>query len=401
MRREAASRFKEVEAARARFGDELVDRIVAAAFESDGAADRLIEAFRSLPGGSGWRMLDQILNLGPDAVLDAPPELEELLRPVLDPPAWVDFDLVDAGAVAWWRVGALPQLVALTAGSLAFGYQSASFARPLAMTGRLTQMAPRRLGETSRWALAATRPGALLPGGAGVAATVRLRLVHALVRAHIRRQGGWDTANWGEPISVADTLATGVIGFFLFPLGALEDMGIRYSRAELEAVFHEWRWICFLMGVPEDQLPASLAEARTLMEAGIALDAGPNEDSVELVRALLYHGLAYDRFLPGPLAAVARTATAHAVGALARRWMGEEMADRLEVPNSPLKHLAPTLRPLNRARDALRAAGLMGSDERIVALELALAERVLAAMGAAPAQIQPEHVEQAPALAAA
>jgi hypothetical protein len=118
------------------------------------------------------------------------------------------------------------------------------------------------------------------------------------------------------------------------------------------------------------------------------------------VHALLFHGLAYDRFLPGPLASVARTATGHAFGGLARRWMGNEMADRLDVPYTPLVHLPLLLRPLHRARDAARVTGLLGSDERIVELEFGLVERAMALVRAAPTAIQPETVEQEPALAA-
>ena len=393
-------RVANVDAAKRQHDPELVERVVASMFASDRQADRLINAFEALPGGAGWKLLDDALAADRAGLTDAPPELRALLTPILDPPAWVDFELADAGAVAWWRAGGLTQLAALVSGSLAFGYQSAGFARPLAATGRLTQMAPRRLAETARWVLVATRPGAMRPGGDGVAATVRLRLVHTLVRSHLRRTGEWNTADWGEPISIGDTIAVGIGGFFIVPLRALRDLGVRYTPAELDAIFHLWRWICFVLGVPERYLPASYAEAEALMEAAFALDGGPNEDSARLVRALLFHGFAYDRFLPRPLAAVARTAAGHAFGGLARRWMGNEMADRLDVPDTPLVHLPLLLRPLHRARDAARATGLLGSDERIVELELALVERAMALVRAAPAALRPEFVADEPALAA-
>jgi hypothetical protein len=390
-----------VEAAKREHDPELIERSVASLWETDEPADRLIETFRTLSGGAGWQMLDEALAIGPESVLDAPPELGALLAPILDPPAWVDYDRIDAGAIAWWRAGGLTQLVALVSGSLAYGYQSAGFARPLAATGRLTQMAPRRLAETARWVLIVTRPGAMRPGAPGVSATVRLRLVHTLVRAHLRRAGNWDTARWGEPISIGDTVAVGIGGFFVVPLRALRDLGVRYSDDELDAVFHLWRWICFVMGVPERHLPQSFAEAEAMMHAAEALDGGPNEDSRRLVHALLFRGLAYDRLLPGPLAAVARAASGHAFGGLARRWMGDEMADRLEVPDTPLVHLPILLRPLHRTRELARASGLLGSDERIVRVEFAVMERVMALARAAPGAIQPEAVEDGPALAAA
>jgi hypothetical protein len=388
------SRFHDVEAVRHRYGDELVDTFMRAVMLSDQPGDRLVTAFRTLPGGAGWRMLDQAIDGEADP--QAPPELQQLLRPVLDPPDWVDFDLVDAGAVAYWKAGSLSQLIAQTAGSLAYGYGSASLARPLARTGRLTQMAPRRLAETARWTLAATRPGAMRPGGEGLHATLRLRLVHALIRAHLRSD--WDEANWGVPISVGDTVATGMIGFFIYPMRGLEDLGIRYSEAEREALTHLWAWITFVMGAPEEYLPLTYAEAAEWAEAGMALDSGGIEESPALMRALLFRGLVYDRVLPGPAAALARQASGHLLGACARRWMGDERADVLEIPDTPLKHLVPLVRPAARARSI--AGGLLGG-RRLAALELALAERTMAAVKAPRTQIQPEWVERQPVLPAA
>jgi hypothetical protein len=344
-------------------------------------------------------MLDDAL--AADAGPRVPAELEALLRPVLDPPGWVDHDRLDAGATAWWRVGGFTQLLALSAGSLAYGYGVGSLARPLARTGRLTQMAPRRLGETARWALVATRPGALRPGGAGIRATVRLRLVHALVRAHLRAAGDWDTFNWGEPLSVGDTIATGVVGFFVYPLRGLEDIGVRFSADELEAMTHLWSYISFLMGGREEYLPRSFADALMWADAAMAIDSGAIAESRDLLRALLFNGLAFDRVMPRPAAAAASFVAGHALGAVARRWMGDERADELAAPDNPLKHLVPVLRPVVRAGGALRALGLLGSDARIVARELALTERTMALTGTVKHQLEPEAVERQPILRSA
>ena len=399
MRSQIPSRFTNVEAARAEHGDEMIEQIIRSVALSDEPADRLIEAFRALPGGAGWRMLDDAL--AGRAVDGVPPELAELLAPALAPPEWVDLDLVDAGAVAWGHVGALPKLLALTSGSLAYGYGSAGFARPLVRTGRLTQMAPRRLGETARWTLTVTRPGALRPGEDGIHATVRLRLVHALVRAHLRKEGDWDTFNWGEPISIGDIAATGVIGFFIYPKDGLEDLGVRWTPAELEAITHFWSWVSFLMGTPEDYLPGSYDEAVRWAAAARDIDSGGIPESADLVHALLWGAFEFDTALPGPLAAIARQMHAHAFGAAARRWMGDERADELGAPDTPLKHLIPLARPLVRGRDLVRRTGLLGSDERIGAMERALTVRLMDAMGVAAGPLEPEHVEEEPALKAA
>ena len=115
-------------------------------------------------------------------------------------------------------------------------------------------------------------------------------MVHALVRAHLLESPDWDLASWGVPISASDSLVTAVGGFLIVPLRALQDLGVRLSPAELEAMTHQWTWIASLMGTPDDLLPGSYGEARAALDAALALDEGPNEDSPKLMHALLHYG---------------------------------------------------------------------------------------------------------------
>jgi len=383
---------------------DLVDRIVRGVFDGDPVADRLITSFKDLPGGAGWRMVDEALDNGPDAVEGAPAELADLVAPALRPPEWVDLDLVDAGANAYWRSGGLNLGLALICGSLAYGYKSSRLTRPLAATGRLEKMAPRRIQETSRWVTVATKPGALHPGAEGMHATVRLRLVHALVRAHLAADPSWDWPEWGVPISASDSLVTGIGGFMTIPVKALNDLGVRFSPAELEAMTHQWTWISALMGTPDYLLPRSYREARETMDTALALDEGPNEDSPKLMRALLYDGieLPLEAKLPPPLKWPVRALKARYVGGFARRWMDEEMADRLGVPRTRLARLALCfLRPLTLLREVARAVHLLGSDERIAQMELGLVERVSDLRFGAVETIDPQQAEREPVLDAA
>jgi hypothetical protein len=262
-------------------------------------------------------------------------------------------------------------------------------------------MAPRRLSETTRWALAVTAPGGMRVGAPGWEASVRVRLVHALVRRHLNRSGRWDHDAWGEPISAADAFATAIGGFLVVPMRCMRDLGVRFTPAEEEAITHLWRWIGYVMGVPEELLPTGAADARERVDLALAADPGPIEDSPRLMRALLHHGLAVDRVLPGPAAGPARLAVAHLLGGFARRWLGDDMADRLEVPGAPVARLVPLLRPAMRARDVARATGLLGDDSRLAAFELALVRRVLAAGGAAQAPLSPQEAAAEPVLRAA
>lgn len=391
------SRFGDLDEVRRRYDPATVDMITRSVFESDTAADRLVERFAELPGGAGWRMLDVALRDGIDAVTEPPAELAAFVQDAITPPDWVDLELVDRGAVAWWRAGGPLQLLALTAGSLAYGY-STSFARPLLITGRLKERAGRRLGETANWVLLATRPGQLHPGAEGLRETVRIRLVHALIRRHLRRSGEWDTANWGEPISVGDTLATGIIGFCAYPITGLQRLGVEYSAEELEAMVHLWSWISHLQGVPHEYLPKTWDEAVALWHTAQEVEEVRIEGADELVHALLFHGLGIDAVFPRPLGGPLSRAAGYGMAAVARDWMGDERADILHVPHSRLAAGIPVLRALIRLRERLRRAGLAPSDERLVRFELFAANHVMALMRSKP-PMTPGATAEKPALA--
>ena len=175
---------------------ELEERLLAGRMVGDPLADAVVAEFRLLPGGAGWAMLDAALQPGAN-LPDLPPALHDLLAPLLEPPQWFDPSLADAGALAFWKGGSAPISLALAAGSLAFGYQSAFLVRPLAATGRLERMASRRMGETARWVVDVTTPGGMHPGHPGFASSIRVRLVHALVRDHLLSSEEWDVDAWG------------------------------------------------------------------------------------------------------------------------------------------------------------------------------------------------------------
>lgn len=372
----------------------------------DPLGDRLVEEFRRLPGGAGWRLLDAALGDGiaPEHTeaagdTDAVALLEEMVAPALEPPSWVDLDRVDAGAVAYWRAGAINLSLALTCGSLAFGYQSPRLSRPLTATGRLNRMAPRRLQETSDWLTTTTRPGALRPGGAGVTATVRLRVVHALVRRHLAQSSDWQP-EWGVPISGRDVLLTGIGGFLVAPIRALGDLGLRYSREELDAMTHQWAWIASLMGAPGNLLPDSFTEAREIMDTALAAEPGPADDARELMYALLNYGsqLPLEDRLPSLARQPLRLVKSQVLGAFTRRWMDGDIADELGVPNSPLKHVVPLVRLPTIAREVVRSTHLLGSDARIAAFEMALVDRVAAIRKERARTITPAEAARQPVL---
>jgi hypothetical protein len=356
---------------------ELRERIAAGRDLGDPLADALVERFRELPGGAGWGLFERALEHGVEAVGDAPRELRALLEHASRPPVWLDLDLVDAGATSFWRVG-LPALApSLIYGSLAFGYQYGDMSRPLAATGRLQRMAPRRLGETARWVLAVTTPGAMAPGGDGWRSSLRVRLVHALLRRRLLDSGEWDADVWGVPISASAMMATAIGGFAIVPQRALTDVGAGATAADREARAALWRWVGYVMGVPPALLPANWREAERLIETLSVFDHGPNDDGPALMHALTRYGLPLEDLLPAWGVGPARLALTPMIEALVRRWLGEAASDALGVGRTPIVHLVPLARPLVRSLGLILASGVLGDERDAAQAQIKLVSQLL------------------------
>ena len=149
---------------------------------TDASAPRTFLCSTFGSAGDVFPMLDRALREGIEAVPGAAPALRRLMAHVEEVPAWVDWDRIRRGGETFLRTGRLGGLV-LGAGSLMAGYAQPAGNKPLALSGRLEQQAARRLAETSRFVWQVTRASGLRRDGDGFAITVKVRLMHARVRA--------------------------------------------------------------------------------------------------------------------------------------------------------------------------------------------------------------------------
>lgn len=303
-----------------------------------------------------------------------PPALTAFLDAVTTPAPWYDAALARAGADAWWRFGSLQSSTLYQ--SLIYGYQARGFTRPLVETGRMTTGTWDRVYATARWVALATAPGMMEIGAPGWVETLRIRLVHSMVRHHLIHRQGWDVQAWGVPINQTYSQLTISAGFLSLPLRIAKDLGLRYSRAELEAITQLWRAIGSVMGVDDQLLPANFEDAGLTYQLALDFQMEPDEQARVLVRALLDDGYHTDFGLPGPLNSAVHTLAKPLLrtffATISARWVEPEVATAIGLRPTPLHHLVVLARPVVRSREVLRSLGVLGSDASVARRELRL-----------------------------
>lgn len=310
---------------------EQVARFREFASVGDPLADAVVETIQAMPPGQGRRLFEQAVEQGIASIPDPPEAYRAFFAQVEEIPFWLDFEQVELGARTNRRSGMLG-LYALQGLALMGGYLASRPSKTLVATGNLESAAPRRLVETASWWVDITEPGALTRFGTGFKNTLRVRLMHAQIRAAMRRRPDWDYRAWDEPVNQVQTLGTLILFSLAFLVGT-HSLGLRYTEREREAVVHLWRYVGYLQGIVPELLPATEADTWRLFWLEAVTEFIPDEDSLRLARALR------DTFGPDgeyPVGRVAKWALTNYLGSYSRVVLGRRNADFLELPDSAL-----------------------------------------------------------------
>ena len=216
-------------------------------------------------------MLKTACREGIEAVPDAPPELATFIGAMEATPAWIDLDLVRDGA-RQERIPAALLAPFITRGAFVATFTNAYAALPMALTGALSgKRAARRVNETASFFAVTTLPGALDRYGPGFEAAAMVRLMHSMVRYNaLKKSDKWDTAIYGMPVPQVDQMPAGMIGQYLLAR-KVRQQGRTEFTAEERAAIEFARYRCFLLGLPEELLPAEPADIMHVMHARSAL----------------------------------------------------------------------------------------------------------------------------------
>ena len=327
---ERPARFIDDGRARSTHG-ERVDRFAPYLLRTDPLADA-VAAIDDV--GS---QIDDALSRGVARVPDVHPAVAALFREVERVPVWVDFGAIDRAGELLFRAGAFGGLV-LGLQSLPYGYASPGGNKPLALSGRLVEQAPRRLAETSRFVHAVCMPGGMRRGASGLAECVRVRVMHARIRRALWASGKWNRDAWGEPINQHDMVATNLL-FSIVVLDGLRKLGFHVSAVEAQRYVQLWRYVGYVLGTDPDVAFATEAEGLKLADLIMKTQGPPDDDSRALTKALFDSGRG-------------RVRVAYAIS---RYLLGAELADALAIPSTRLANAMPAVRLVVRAFDGVRA----------------------------------------------
>ncbi|MFF8293122.1 oxygenase MpaB family protein [Streptomyces sp. NPDC016309] len=254
-----------------------------------------------------------------------PDGLPDVARAYLEatrvPPDWVDWSEMEKARL-FFIDNNVHISTALSFASMPACYVVPHVAKLLATTHGL-KYPSKRMAETGQFTVYLMQPDAFESGGRFVPAAQKVRLLHASIRHHLKRDGLWDTAALGTPICQEDMIG-GQMFFSLLVLDSLDRLGIHMSAEGADAYYYAWRVVGAMLGVDQAAVPKDLDEARRFLDLYMVRHMGPSDEGALLTRQLID---LYEEVVPG-------TFFDPIVSALVRHLIGDTCADWLQVPRT-------------------------------------------------------------------
>ncbi|MEU0016376.1 oxygenase MpaB family protein [Streptomyces rochei] len=289
-------------------GDELADAVVATLFERGE-----VGKFNSL--------MRYVSTAGQELPDGLPGVAREYLRATGTPPDWVDWSEMEKARL-FFIDNNVHISTALSFASMPACYVVPHVARLLSATHGLSYPS-KRMAETGQFTVYLMQPDAFEAGGRFIPAAQKVRLLHAAIRHHLKREDRWDTEALGTPICQEDMIG-GQMFFSLLVLDSLHRLGIHMSQEGAEAYYYAWRVVGAVLGVDQTAVPTTLDGARQFLDLYLLRHMGPSPEGAHLTRQLID---LYEEVVPGTL-------FDPVVSALIRYLVGDTCADWLEVPRT-------------------------------------------------------------------
>ncbi|MFJ8312092.1 MULTISPECIES: oxygenase MpaB family protein [unclassified Streptomyces] len=289
-------------------GDELADATVATLFERGEV-------------GTFNTLMRYVSTVGQELPDGLPEVARAYLHETGAPPSWVDWSEMEKARL-FFIDNNVHISTALSFASMPACYVVPHVARLLATTHGLSYPS-KRMAETGQFTVYLMRPDAFEAGSRFIPAAQKVRLLHASIRHHLRRENRWDTENLGTPICQEDMIG-GQMMFSIQVLDALHRLGIHMSTEGAESYFYAWRVVGAMLGIDQAHAPQDLDQARQFSDLYMTRHMGPSEEGAHLTRQLID---LFEEVVPG-------TFFDPLVSALIRFLIGDTCADWLQVPRT-------------------------------------------------------------------
>ena len=306
----------------ARYDDAFLDEMRT---RGDAPADRVIESLLEHHElGTARRLLTTLIENDGPLPDSLPPEMLEYLR-ASEQLEGSERAAIEAGQRLFAEHGLLV-LMCLACYSLPAAYAAAKGVKVLHRTAYLEKRPAKRLFETTQMVVDVMTPGGLERGGRGVRTAQKVRLMHAMVRHMIQSDANW-SADLGVPINQEDLAGT-LMTFSWITLDGLDKLGVHLAPEARESYLAAWRAVGRLMGVDEELLPETVADAAILTERIQARQIGGSAEGRLMTEALLEM---MKRNSGGEL-------LGNMPAALMRHFLPAQVADFLGIPNKGWAH---------------------------------------------------------------
>ncbi|MFF1481566.1 oxygenase MpaB family protein [Streptomyces sp. NPDC058301] len=288
----------------------------------DELADATVEALFSRGEVGKFNTLMRWFNQSGQPLPEGLPVVaREYLETTAQPPDWVDWGEMERARL-FFIDNNVHISTALSFAAMPACYVVPHVAKLLSATHSL-EYPSKRMAETGQFTVYLMQPDAFEAGSRFVPAAQKVRLLHASIRHHLRREGLWDEAALGVPICQEDMIG-GQMMFSIQVLDALDRLGVHISNEGADAYYYAWRVVGAMLGVDQGAVPPDLTAARDFSDLYMARHMGPSEEGVRLTRQLID---LYEEVVPG-------TFFDPVVSAVIRFLIGDTAADWLQVPRS-------------------------------------------------------------------
>ncbi|AXB41333.1 oxygenase MpaB family protein [Amycolatopsis albispora] len=183
-----------------------------------------------------------------------------------------------------------------------------------------------RISKTAKLGYDIGTRNAYAPDGEMIVTCVKTRLVHAAVRHLLPQSPHWPgVADEDIPISQADMMVT----WHSLPTTVMQKMTawkVPIPAGESTAFLHSWQLGAHMLGIKDEYIPASWAEANSQAKQVLDPVLAPTPEGIDLADILLNLGAEVDGgILSKPI-----------LGAFTRFMLGDQIADWLNIDREPL-----------------------------------------------------------------